>query len=296
MPPRNRILLEQRQRIIQAFENVSEDYWTVAATIGVNRSTARSIVARYLREGRTAERPRGGANHVRVDDEMRNCLNDIINENCLLTLAQIYQELRQRLPRKPAFHDRTVARTLEVMLYRVKLARPLPADRNGPDVLQKRVDYANWFMHYAVANHSIFVDECGYNIWTARSHGRARMGKRAYRQVCGQRGRNVTVALAISPTNGLVFHSAFLGGMTGQRFNDFLTQARLNLDPNEHVIFIYDGAPAHNNPAIPGPNSELKKLPPYSPFLNIVEQAISVLKAVKKLKDNQKTFLNFFFP
>ena len=88
------------------------------------------------------------------------------------------------------------------------------------------------------------------NLWTARSHGRARLGERAHRQVCGQRGRNVTVALAISPTNGLVFHSTFLGGMTGQRFNDFLTQARLNLDPNEHVIFIYDGAPAHNNPAI----------------------------------------------
>ena len=98
MPPRNRMLLEQRQRIIQAFEDVSEDYLTVAATIGVNRSTARTIVARYLRGGRIAERPRGGANHVRVDDEMRNGLKDIIKENCLLTLAQINQELRRRLP------------------------------------------------------------------------------------------------------------------------------------------------------------------------------------------------------
>ena len=137
-------------------------------------------------------------------------------------------------------------------------------------------------MRHAVVNHSIFVDECGYNIWTARSHGRARLGERAHQQICGQRGRNVTVALAISPTNGLVFHSAFLGGMTGQRFNDFLTQARLNLDPNEHVIFIYDGAPAHNNPVVPGPNSVLKKLPPYSPFLNIVEQAISAFKSSHK--------------
>ena len=56
----------------------------------------------------------------------------------------------------------------------------------------------------------------------------------------------------------------------------------MNLDPDEQVIFIYDGAPAHNNPAIPGLNSELKKLPPYSPFLNIVEQAISALKAAIK--------------
>ena len=64
MPPRNRILLEQRQKIIQACEDVSEDYLTIAATIGVNQSTARSIVAQYLREGRIAERPQGGANHV----------------------------------------------------------------------------------------------------------------------------------------------------------------------------------------------------------------------------------------
>ena len=33
--------------------------------------------------------------------------------------------------------------------------------------------------------------------------------------------------------------------VSGRRFDDFLAQTRLNLDPDEHVIFIYDGAPAH---------------------------------------------------
>ena len=282
MPRRNRIILEQRERIIQAFENTNEDYLMVADTIGVNRSTARSIVARYVREGRIAERPRGGPNNVRVDNQMRDTLNDIVNENCQLTLAQINQELRQRLPAKPQIHDRTVARTLDGMLFRVKLSRPLLAERNRPDVIEKRYAYANWFMGHAIVNHSVFIDECGYNIWTSRSQGRARRGERAYRQVCGQRGRNVTVALAISPTNGLVFHSSVIGGMNAQKFNDFLAQTRLNLDPDENVIFIYDGAPAHHNPVNPGANTELKKLPPYSPFLNIVEQAISSLKAAVK--------------
>ena len=92
----------------------------------------------------------------------------------------------------------------------------------------------------------------------------------------------MTVALAISPTSGLEFHSAILGDMNGRRFDVFLAHTRLNLDPDEHVIFIYDGAPAHRNPAIPGPNSELRKLPPYSPFLNIVEEAVSALKAAIK--------------
>ena len=60
MPPRNRIPLEQRQRIVRAFEDDGEDYLFVADTLGVNRPTARSIVARYIREGRIEERPRGG--------------------------------------------------------------------------------------------------------------------------------------------------------------------------------------------------------------------------------------------
>ena len=88
--------------------------------------------------------------------------------------------------------------------------------------------------------------------------------KHAYRQVCGQRGRNVTVALAVSPVNGLVFHSAYIGGMNAPHFNDFLAQTRQNLDPDEEVIFIYDGAPAHRNPAIPAANTELEMLPAYT--------------------------------
>ena len=122
MPRLNRILLEHRERIIRAFEDTNEDYLMVADTIGVNRSTARSIVARYIREGRIAERPRG-ANNVRVDNEMKDCLNDILNDNCMLTLAQIDEGLRRRLPRKPRIHDRTVARALDGMLFRFKIAR-----------------------------------------------------------------------------------------------------------------------------------------------------------------------------
>ena len=125
-------------------------------------------------------------------------------------------------------------------------------------------------------NSCVFIDESSDNIWAARNQRRARIGDRAYRQVCGQRGRNVTVALAISQTNGLVFHSAIIGGMNTQRFSDVLAQKRLNLDPDENIIFIYHGAPAHHSPADPGQNTELKKLPPFSPFLNIVEQSICV--------------------
>ena len=92
----------------------------------------------------------------------------------------------------------------------------------------------------------------------------------------------MTMTMAILPINGLVFSSAALSRINAARFDNFLAQARTNLDPDEEVIFVYDGAPAHQNPVIPAPNTELKMLPPHSPFPNIVEQAISCLKAAIK--------------
>ena len=117
------------------------------------------------------------------------------------------------------------------MLFRVKLVRPVPADRNRRDILQRRQEYRNCFMNHAIMRLCVFIDECGYNIWTARKHGRARQGERAYRQVCSQRGPKVAVALAVSPVNDLVFHSAYIGGMNAPRFNAFLAQTRQKSRP-----------------------------------------------------------------
>ena len=168
------------------------------------------------------------------------------------------------------------------MLIRIKRARPLPADRNRPDVIRRRVEYANWFMTNGILHHCVFIDECGYNIWITKSHGRARTGERAYRQVLGQRGRNITITMAVSPTASLVHYTAQVGRINTQLFNDFLGQARRQLNPDELVYLIYDGAQAHRNAVNPAANTELKMLPAYSPFLNVVEQAISALKAAIK--------------
>ena len=91
-------------------------------------------------------------------------------------------------------------------------------------------------MNHAIVHHCPLCFEC--SIWTARNHGRARQGEHAYRKVCGQRGRDVDVALAVLPVNSLVFYPAYNGMMNVCRFNNFLAQMRQNLDPNEEVIFI----------------------------------------------------------
>ena len=84
----------------------------MADNLGINRSTARGIIARYLQENRVDERPRGGRNHVKVDEEMR-CLEAILNENFMLTLTAVNAELQQRVPEKPFVSDRTISSHLE---------------------------------------------------------------------------------------------------------------------------------------------------------------------------------------
>ena len=59
----------------------------------------------------------------------------------------------------------------------------------------------------------VFIDEFGLSVWTSRSKRRAPRGQRAVRVVEGQRGKNVTVCLAISPLLGLVHSTIMEGGM-----------------------------------------------------------------------------------
>ena len=101
-------------------------------------------------------------------------LDILVNQDVNIITSFFLWTEETATPLKPKIHDCKVARTLDGMLFGVKLVRPLPADRNRPDVLIKQVDYATWFMNHAVVRHFVFVNECGYNVWTARSHGRAR--------------------------------------------------------------------------------------------------------------------------
>ena len=87
-------------------------------------------------------------------------MSDIINENCLLTLREIDQGLRRRLPVKPFVHNRTIGKVLVRTLVRVKLARPLSAEKNKSDVIQMRIDYASWFMTTEIVNYTLLIDEC----------------------------------------------------------------------------------------------------------------------------------------
>ena len=112
-----------------------------------------------------------------------------------------------------------------------------------------------------------------------RTRGRAVRGTRAVRVVQGRRGTNFTMKFAVSNISGLVHHELSEGGMTGERFVHFLQTVYTNHRANA-AVSIVDNAAAHR----PAANVQLPDdyglcfLPPYSPFLNICENAFAIWK------------------
>ena len=131
-----------------------------------------------------------------------------------------------------------------------------------------------------VNENKLFIDEVGINIYTRRNQGGSKKGDRVYRRVSGQLGPNITVCIAVSNRQGLVHYQVFAGGMTSKRFSRFLDVLCGNeilADMNASRICIYDNARPHSrfsDLSVPG-NFTVRRLPKYSPFLNMAKKTIS---------------------
>ena len=129
---------------------------------------------------------RGGVRiqRVKVDEEMKNAAIAIVEAHSAFTLKQILEELQRRLLDKPPISITTLAKLLDGQLITIKkLEDILPIDRNRIDVKNDRREYARWLTTEALNENLIYVDECGFNLFTQRTRRRARIGQRAVRQV-----------------------------------------------------------------------------------------------------------------
>ena len=88
-----------------------EDYQHLADQLGINRSTAGTIVSNVMRQedpDNIVEGTHGGLRNVKVDDDMRHVIEDILGGNPAITLRDLNAELRRRVPDKPQACDTLV--------------------------------------------------------------------------------------------------------------------------------------------------------------------------------------------
>ena len=284
--PYNKISRQDKERLYQAHLR-GDDYVELANQLGIKRQTAWGIVRRAVENNGEVEGARGGVRQQRkkVTERLINEAVLIIEEHPEFTLLQINAELRVRLPDHQQIGRSTLANVLNGQEIVLKKLEDAPQEWNTDGLKEARFLFAQWIMEEAIHCELIFIDEAGINLWCKRNNGRTRRGQRAVRIVNGRRTPNLTITFAVSSSRGVLHHNLQRGGMTGDLFINFI-QELCNTFPNDRQqrVLIFDNAPCHRR-ALQANIPEtvtLRWLPPYSPFLNIVENAISKWKAVVK--------------
>lgn len=274
-----RICVTDRERLIRAFEE-NQDWVLLAEQMNINRQTARSIITTWQTSGRSEALARGGNRPRALTEAQVQEIVAWIEEHPALTLQEIKQRLMAEYPDWRPCTIQTISRAIDGSLITLKKLHTIPSQWVTAQTKESRQQYAQWLMAEGMQKNLIFCDEMGCNVWTARTQGRAAVGARAVRIVSGQRGRNLTVCLAVSPQWGLL-HARFLrGGMTQDIFNEFVVEVATLV--TEEFVLLCDNAPCHRKAPAMNEGQALRFLPPYSPFLNMTERAISCIKAALK--------------
>ena len=99
----------------------------------------------------------------------------------------------------------------------------------------------------------------------------------------------MTLIAAISDQAGFFHHQINFHSTTADVFCGFMSELAALLEGFEPSIILLDNAPCHRGIQGHFPDNEIKFLPPWSPFLNPIENCFSTLKTHLKHRLNDIT-------
>lgn len=180
----------------------------------------------------------------------------------------------------------TIDRVIREFHYTLKSLVKVPQRRNCESTLQKRMEYAHMFRNLEITEKHediVFLDEVGFAVVTRPKRGRSRRGTSAYCFVTAARSRNISVVAAVNK-NGVIYNKIHEKAVTGEDFKICLRELKMScLEKGiENPVFIMDNARIHHyrglQEVISLEGLRIEYLPPYSPFLNPIENIFSVWK------------------
>jgi len=172
--------------------------------------------------------------------------------------------------------------------------RYIPRRRNAVEVKEARKVYVQAIVPRLeeLKTNAVFIDESGWTREVRPFKGWTFRGIRPALAWEGLHMRHITAIAAVSPKLGLVHAEYELKTVNAERFCDYMdnlllkTTDRFEEEGTRGVpIFIFDNAPTHNALFTRDwflrhrEECEVMRLPPYSPFLNPIEEVFSVWKA-----------------
>lgn len=275
---------ETRKRIIEAYMNLNIPKKEIARTFGIKISTIYAILKIYETEGRVEKKLRGGVRRKSISIENSTFIKQLIEEDCGITLSCIKQKLFEKFNINVSIS--TISKYINEFNFSFKRVSLIPERRNDAQNIEDRAVYARNYLSILGAiddANIIFVDEVGFNVSMRTLYGRSLIGTRANHQVRNIKTRNISVCCAISKT-GVIKYTAQNSAFNTQTFQVFMEELVLDVfsrDINQ-AVFIMDNVRFHKVSAIrnliENKGYNILYLPPYSPFLNPIENAFSKWK------------------
>ncbi|KAL7839610.1 hypothetical protein SRHO_G00262680 [Serrasalmus rhombeus] len=249
----------------------------------VGRSTVCSIIQTFHRENRSAGLPHRGGRGPLFTPQQEDAICEMVIANNAIRLREIQSAI---IDKHDIFENiqsvsiSTIDRVLRKNQMRMKQLYRVPSERNGDRVKELRYQYVQ-------------VDEAGFNLTKGRRRGRNIIGHRATVDITGQQGGNITMCAAISE-QGVLTHIPTLGPYSTQHlvtfidtlYRDLIPDGEMALNDRENApnltnyVVIWDNVRFYHSNTIrqwvATHNRMLMLfLPPYSPFLNPIEEFFS---------------------
>ncbi|XP_026032840.1 uncharacterized protein LOC113027441 [Astatotilapia calliptera] len=243
----------------------------------------------WLYFSRMTRRPSGGGRQRLFTQQQDLAVVDLVRADNAIRLHQLRRKIladRRVFSNIDHVSITTIRRILGKHSITMKQLYRVPFERNSDRVKGLRAEYVRRIlaMDGAAQPHEyIFIDEAGFDLSKTRRRGRNVIGQRAIVHVPGQRGGNITLCAAIC-LRGLLHHHAILGPYNSQHILTFLDALHdivvQNRPDQPRFVVIWDNVSFHRAALVQAWFSnhnqfEVVYLPPYSPFLNPIEEFFS---------------------
>eukprot|EP00122_Pirum_gemmata_P010364 Pgem_evm1s9581 len=286
-------------RAIYLSELYGWDYSLICKALGCSDRTLRRWLERYRNTGNVGincikRKSAWGDNHSVV----LNFISEYVKENPLFYLEEVQDAIRTSFPDVESKSLSTICRviTKELHLTRKMISkRAYEAKKENLEQFEKELNA--W---YSYPGQVVFMDEVSKNAQdTQRKTGRSFKGTELKARIPFGKGKRVSV-LAMCDSQGFIGGVATEGTFNRERFHYSFTRELLplcNPYPQPRSIVVMDNARIHCYSEIFEKCHEkgivLLTLPPYSPHLNPIETAFSLVKQWLRRHVNASTSRGF---
>jgi transposase len=282
-----------------------------ASKTGIVPSTAYRFRQQWNKNGCLMEkRPKGPQKSKGLTDEHAAFVVDLVDTFPAITLDQMRLKLLSRFPglalSKTSFYR--FVRT-ECVLSMKKIEKHVESRSSDATIEKRKAKVEEWLQDADMdfMKNCVFLDEAGFNLHLSRTRGWSPKGSRCVIEVPNSKGSNITILGAMTANEVIDVAirkptivqckkrkladgtDVTIRGKVGTRkehFKDYLRGIMDKLDKKgmKGFYLVMDNAPIHRpkdiEELITNRGYKCVYLPPYSPFLNPIEEMWSKVKGL----------------